>query len=428
MGFSIRDASKLALEITQHLQFEPELCLRHLSPRSACALCADICPAQAISIERSMTPGQMVDMQLDELHCTQCGLCTQVCPSSAFSWNRPKLLELCDHALTRSKKAAHGGQKLVLSCEKSYIDLLGTQALELPCLGFLPHEFFLYLQAAACEFALFLPDGLCERCPHSQGEELLYCELEHAERASGEAVCVCTSPSELSAYLNSPSAAEDRSEQIDAECADKGVHPSSAQSSAKPASDERREFFGELVYLSKRFGMSALGSAGKALFGSNPNDKPRSTMQRFNSEREKLNENTQLEDKGSQEASQSKEHDLAEADTHVGEPEDPTTSIYTDRRKLLAYSLKLRPDFAPYTAVRLPQIDKNCTHCKACAFLCPTEALILKDKKIELNALACIACGLCAEICWPKAIKLHEHSAQTLQGTQTYLLHEEEES
>ncbi len=52
----------------------------------------------------------------------------------------------------------------------------------------------------------------------------------------------------------------------------------------------------------------------------------------------------------------------------------------------------------------------KCYHCGFCLPVCPTNALMIKDKKtmkIELNKSDCIACGYCVKVCPVKAIELY---------------------
>ncbi len=42
---------------------------------SACGLCADVCPVNAIS--------QVGEYSIDETVCTECGMCAEDCPSGA---------------------------------------------------------------------------------------------------------------------------------------------------------------------------------------------------------------------------------------------------------------------------------------------------------------------------------------------------------
>ena len=47
---------------------------------------------------------------------------------------------------------------------------------------------------------------------------------------------------------------------------------------------------------------------------------------------------------------------------------------------------------------------ENCTGCTACVKVCPTEAIRIRNNKIELDELRCIDCGRCIEACSFNAI------------------------
>lgn len=51
-------------------------CLAVTQSKAACHACLDVCPHDAVRIERAVT--------IDEVDCTGCGLCVQVCPSQAL--------------------------------------------------------------------------------------------------------------------------------------------------------------------------------------------------------------------------------------------------------------------------------------------------------------------------------------------------------
>jgi iron only hydrogenase large subunit-like protein len=48
--------------------------------------------------------------------------------------------------------------------------------------------------------------------------------------------------------------------------------------------------------------------------------------------------------------------------------------------------------------------QENCTGCTACVKVCPTEAIRIRNNKIELDEMRCIDCGRCIEACSFKAI------------------------
>ncbi|OGF48175.1 MAG: hypothetical protein A2452_04150 [Candidatus Firestonebacteria bacterium RIFOXYC2_FULL_39_67] len=56
---------------------------------------------------------------------------------------------------------------------------------------------------------------------------------------------------------------------------------------------------------------------------------------------------------------------------------------------------------------KLPAWDKaKCTLCRRCEAICPTEAVIIKGKNIEIIDEACWRCGRCARICKEKALDM----------------------
>lgn len=50
--------------------------------------------------------------------------------------------------------------------------------------------------------------------------------------------------------------------------------------------------------------------------------------------------------------------------------------------------------------------DSRCTHCGACVTVCPTEALHMDKKTMQVifDADKCIACELCVKACPPRAM------------------------
>ena len=53
-------------------------CIAFKQSASACSLCRDSCPHQAISFKRNK------EVVIDDIDCTGCGICVQVCPSQAL--------------------------------------------------------------------------------------------------------------------------------------------------------------------------------------------------------------------------------------------------------------------------------------------------------------------------------------------------------
>ncbi len=53
--------------------------------------------------------------------------------------------------------------------------------------------------------------------------------------------------------------------------------------------------------------------------------------------------------------------------------------------------------------------DKKCTHCGACVAVCPTDALVLdrKTMEVDFHSEKCVACELCVPACPPRAMEVH---------------------
>lgn len=64
------------------------------------------------------------------------------------------------------------------------------------------------------------------------------------------------------------------------------------------------------------------------------------------------------------------------------------------------------PDNAPYGTLKLDAT--RCEHCKACTWICPTQALKLEDADVGLVLAEpdCVQCGLCVSICESDALSL----------------------
>lgn len=355
---SVRTAGEIAIRITKHLGFEPELCQRQISPRSNCDLCAVVCPVDAIVIERSSTPGRMADMSLDEDACIECGLCTQVCPTSAFSWANPSILQLRSKV---AKLAQSNIGEIYLTCDKTGIADASASVVSVPCLGMLPWEFWLSIQSDYDNVSVFLPDGLCETCEVFGGEDLLVEEISQAEEVSGKGFNLIGHKSEL-AFRNVQ--------------AEQGYDPS------------RRGFFSGLVDSSKRVAGMAMESA----IGGGIEEKPRNAYERFRDQRIKMKEVA---------GEEIDEVDEGRKGVAVG-----ATAVLTGRRQLLLETLKRHPHYAVSAPLIIPSVNRLCTDCKACAYLCPTEAITIGPNGIMMNAQFCVGCDLCTEICYPKAITL----------------------
>ncbi|TAN45148.1 MAG: hypothetical protein EPN22_03905 [Nitrospirae bacterium] len=129
-----------------HILIEASLCSRFRTPKSDCSLCADACPANAISVSGGSA-------EINE-RCIDCGVCYSACPNGAFS-----PMERTDEKIMKEISFPHSSA-LRISCER------GDAAADiiLPCLSRLTEALFLETmlrEAPAIEIA----KPLCENCP-----------------------------------------------------------------------------------------------------------------------------------------------------------------------------------------------------------------------------------------------------------------------
>jgi len=52
--------------------------------------------------------------------------------------------------------------------------------------------------------------------------------------------------------------------------------------------------------------------------------------------------------------------------------------------------------------------DVKCVDCCACYGVCPTKAITIKDRMMQLNNDECIRCKACVEVCPTRALRLQE--------------------
>ncbi|MDO5044652.1 MAG: 4Fe-4S binding protein [Coriobacteriia bacterium] len=389
---SVRTAGEIAQKIMEHLGFESELCLRQISPRSACSQCADICPVDAITIERSKVPGYMANMELDEDLCIQCGLCTTACPTGAFSWDNPNLMQLRNKI---AKLIASEDTMVYITCNKTGIKDFSQSVVSVPCLGMIPWEFWLSLSSDfEGKFSVFLPNGLCENCEVSTGERMLIEEISQAEESSGKAINLVDDKRELEFFKKAKEEGYDAS---------------------------KRGFFTGLKDASKQLGSLAIETA----IGSDPNiARPRSAAERFKEQQTLVKNQKQVLEEIEKAKEEGRDLDEIEMDSLSLVPLG-SNAILTPRRKILLEVLKRHPEYAESSPVILPTVNNNCTNCNACAYMCPTEAITIGDKGIQMLSRFCTGCELCKEICFPHAINFELRNALVFNDTEPYPLREE---
>lgn len=75
------------------------------------------------------------------------------------------------------------------------------------------------------------------------------------------------------------------------------------------------------------------------------------------------------------------------------------------------YSLeKMYPEWQFYS---IEINKKKCNLCQACFKLCPTKVFVAEDEQITINAVHCVDCKLCEDVCKEKAIHINSKIIRT---------------
>lgn len=155
---------------SQAVRVHPRQCTRVRHRLSTCTLCADHCPAKAISWQ-----GQA--LEVDPAKCTGCGVCAAVCPVGALEAQSPADGELVAQIQERLKAC----QYLAFACPR-YLDGRGGEGkafMRVSCLGRLD-ESVLVAAVALGARAVWLVDGACADCPQASAREVAVRALQRA--------------------------------------------------------------------------------------------------------------------------------------------------------------------------------------------------------------------------------------------------------
>ena len=293
--------------------------------------------------------------------CLECGLCTAVCPTNALRWNNPPLLQLYYRWMNQS------GQKFVITCDpmlKSYRD---TSVETVPCLGLVPAELWLALGQRFSEIQLVCTPESCASCEVTTGFAQLKKALTEAHLPEG--------------LVYFSQSVQNQEREIDY--------------------DRRRLLSGWFEEMKETHTIAV-----KEMLEVQPAMTPFEKFERYVRERDQLEEM----------AEEVNAIKLSVIDRLLQD-----TLIYTDKRQILLDVLKQHEKHNTTVEVQLPKVTKDCTLCKACAFLCPTEALYIDEDSFILAPSKCVACHLCEEICWDKHITLQTYPAKILQKKYIFL-------
>ncbi len=143
------------------VRVEPGLCVQARSPKASCRACAEVCPVQAVSLNRGVKLAES---------CTACGLCAAACPTGAIRMEAPSEVGL----LAAGRKVQ--GSPLVLVCERQLPHLpegARPQAVTVPCTGAVTAELLAGMVAAGHRQVLLWRPTACGACPNGQASAAL---------------------------------------------------------------------------------------------------------------------------------------------------------------------------------------------------------------------------------------------------------------
>lgn len=291
--------------------------------------------------------------------CVECGLCSTVCPTGALSMNRPSLPSFINELVHTCKQ----NEKVYLHCDQVSLSKKKVKAVSLPCLGMVAKEAWVKLLNQCENLTVYHPEQVCQSCDISSGEAVWREQLAAGEAISGNKMTITTTVDE----------------------------------SGKPVSYDldRREFLSSLFSEVKSTNKLAINEwVGEAAVPSY---------------QEKVNADS---------LTKVKKEWGAISNVMVEKVTKESVYPYMKKRSLFLSELEGNEGLQNRSDIRLPDISPDCSFCKACTILCPTEAIAMKqvDEKevITLQPHKCVDCSLCEEICYTESIRLQHQRNQTL--------------
>ena len=142
--------------VSKEITISLEGCLKFLSKYDTCDRCLNICPNEAIRIDKKSK-----HFNINHSTCSRCGLCTNTCPTGVFEFKYTKFNDL-QNSINSTIKSYN---KIIISCERfsesnDLVDL--PYLINIPCIGILdysllshilllnPQEFIIYSDCNKC--------------------------------------------------------------------------------------------------------------------------------------------------------------------------------------------------------------------------------------------------------------------------------------
>lgn len=335
----------------------PTFCVAVRNRHSSCRKCADVCLADAFTIEKN-------ELNIDAGACVACGACVAVCPTSALVPMDPMPDDLAG-AVAETTNAADG--LTVIACARKAARNVGDpdKYAVVPCLARMEEELLVELVARGVP-EICLVDGDCRTCKY-RGAVPAIDDTVESTRALIEAMG------------------------SDAQITRTSEFPASVQveDMRKAVGAARREFFTSSGHYAKDVAKSAAEKVVNEKLAQLHLQKQEQTL------REKLGVKNGAGKMPTIEA----ERNIAilDAMSRIGDPDEPAVDEMFTR---------IFGDIA---------IDaEKCSGCGMCVMFCPTDALRKAVDRhpdegkayLEFQVSDCVQCNLCADACLKKCIEI----------------------
>lgn len=357
----LKKMSNVLMKKIDKIEVEPNKCMKVRAANSSCSACSDVCPVNGIDISQD-------SVEIND-SCIDCGLCTAVCPTNALKWNHPPLMQI----LEQLKRLSNSETEVYITCTSSMQGTARANVVEVPCLGMLPTEFWMCAGLYVPRLQIIYQPLNCRSCQTSDGERLFLEQKKAAEAVIDHTFPICDSVRQVR----------------DDGQVDHG----------------RRRFLTSLLEEVKETNTITVKEVLEV-------DKTLSPFEKF--------------DRYHQQQQEKEIEALVEAADEIkNNVIDKLLNgniQHTDKRALLLHAFEKKQELQERMTLSIPEIQESCTRCGACAFLCPTDAIIMDNESLILSTNKCISCGLCEEICYEKHIHLTPTKATILQDKFLYLL------
>ena len=357
-------------------------CLRSAKLATACSICIDACPANALRANSLQRPSFTKD-------CLKCGYCISICPVNAITATTKTIQQIIRVLLQSTLRVS----QLTLTCNRSLALLrLAAESLQgeeataalahlleaeksdnlyvVPCLAMLSSELWFTLLneigiSAVDEILVFLPFGQCELCPVNDKEgavDAFSAAIDTAEQWSGQTVTIVSSASQVPQYRKADL---------------RGYLADASQT------DRRSVFTGLLDELKRSWddtNRTGNRAADEALMA--------------RARRETINRTVLADDLPSLAAGQVK----------------PVLSVF---RQALVEAIGRNPSNAGHVSLLASETDTSlCDACGSCVDACPLKARQIVSGKAYADPLYCLGCSACLQICPKQACSFIRISGQ----------------